>query len=172
MPKIIRIVFGGLGIVFIVIGLIIFIGVLIDVTENIKSGSFETLEPTPTEASYYQAALFVKKSFDAINNAGNKQEVIAIMPKMFSPNLQRNADFWWDFEVEYKIYGCKASIVEVYLEYFDREEDSFHDIDNPSISFSRYKLIFQNDEWIINETEEITGESSYCTLVFSSIPDE
>lgn len=125
-------------------------------------------EPTPTEELFYQAALFVKESFDSINNAGNLQDVATLMPKIFAPNLQRSADFWWDVRVKYEIYGCEENIIDVYLEYFNREDTFYNNKNNDS--FSRHTLDFNNNEWIIIDGEDISGTN--CPQVFSSLQNE
>ena len=122
------------------------------------------IDPSLTNQNYYSAALFVKTSFDQINNAGNLLDVSALMPKTFSENLQRNADFWWSVMVEYEIYGCRENIIDINLRYFNRS-DIFHNKE-PNTSFSRYTLNLVKNKWIIDDSVEIDGSS--CPLVFSN----
>jgi hypothetical protein len=148
----------------------------VSTSTNEPATSIPTLEPaTPsaTENALPTAVQTLDQYFGYINDAGIPDDLRAAWD-LLTPTLQCNPsdqcnfvhyrDFWWQFQVQYKLYDCDANVVTAELIYYSRGGQP-----NPSRSpaYVTYELLNENSQLKLESAKKATGVSAFCELAVS-----
>lgn len=138
-----------------------------------------TLPPTPTQTPAYSDAIIVMNNFFSwINDAGNKEDLRRSWDLETSGayGLQcREAagcefsnfqDWWWQWNVQYKLYDCGFNIVDAELSYYSRDPLLATTPSTPI--FMRHQLIDDHGQLKLNRVDYIEGSGADCHLTITA----
>lgn len=124
-----------------------------------------TVLPTNSSGMYFGD--FVATYYEVINNAGNPDDLAQGFYHLSyglqgasNHSIDEYKNWWFMFQVQYKIYTCPDDVVYVELMYFRRGNDFTKSTSTDLVS---YEMAVEDHEWIFTGRPPQLAVSSTCT---------